>query len=81
MPRAPVFYEARKPARGDRATLADAPRPGLVQLNFTEFVADTAEPEPVLDPGQGDYTTERSRILGNPLCKVADKNSPRRPSA
>jgi hypothetical protein len=27
MPRAPVFYEARKSARGDRATLADARRP------------------------------------------------------
>jgi hypothetical protein len=70
---------AVEPIDGGNATLAELRRAGIDALakalgpvGMTRFLQQ-------FDPGQGDYTAERSRILGNPAVdEVMDEIERRR---
>jgi hypothetical protein len=55
-----------EPIDGSKATLAELRSAGIDALTKALGPAGVARFLQQFDPGQGDYTTERSRILGNP---------------
>ena len=58
---------AVEPIDGGKATLAELRRAGIDALAKALGPVGMARFLLQFDPGQGDYTAERSRILGNPL--------------
>ena len=58
--------EAVEPIDGGKATLAELRRAGIDALAKALGPAGMARFLQQFDSGQGDYTAERSRILGNP---------------
>jgi hypothetical protein len=54
-----------EPIDGGKATLAELRRAGIDALTKALGPAGMAHFLQQFDPGQGDYTAERSRILGN----------------
>jgi len=70
---------AAKPIDGGTATLAELRRAGIHALAKTLGPVGMARFLQQFDPGQGDYTAERSRILGNPsIDAVMDEIESRR---
>jgi hypothetical protein len=65
---------AVEPIDGGKATLAELRRAGidapaaLGPVGMARFLQQ-------FDPGQGDYTAERSRILGNPVCRRSHRRN------
>lgn len=57
---------AAEPIDGGKATLAELRRAGIDALVKALGPVGMARFLQQFDPGQGDYTTERGRILGNP---------------
>jgi hypothetical protein len=57
---------AAEPIDGGKATLAELRRAGIDALLKALGPVGMARFLQQFDPGQGDYTTERTRILGNP---------------
>ena len=57
---------AVEPIDGGNATLAELRRAGIDALAKALGPVGMARFLQQFDPGQGDYTAERSRILGNP---------------
>lgn len=57
---------AVEPIDGGRATLAELRRAGIDALAKALGPVGMARFLQQFDPGQGDYTAERSRILGDP---------------
>jgi hypothetical protein len=56
---------ATEPIEGGKATLAELRRPGIDALTKALGPVGMARFLRQFDPGQGDYTAERGRILGN----------------
>jgi hypothetical protein len=72
---------AAEPIDGGKATLAELRRAGIEALVKALGPVGMARFLQQFDPGQGDYTTERSRILGNPsVDAVMDETERRRAS-
>ncbi|MGO9595026.1 MAG: hypothetical protein ACLQFF_02360 [Steroidobacteraceae bacterium] len=57
---------AAEPIDGGKATLAELRRAGIDALLKALGPVGMARFLQQFDPGQGDYTTERTRFLGNP---------------
>jgi hypothetical protein len=73
---------AIEPIDGGKATLAELRRAGIDALAKALGPVGMARFLQQLDPGQGDYTAERSRILGNPsVDEVMDEMQRRRTGA
>lgn len=69
------------PIDGGKATLAELRRAGIDALAKALGPVGMARFLQQFDPGQGDYTAERSRILGNPsVDAVMDEIERRRAS-
>ena len=72
---------AVEPIDGGNATLAELRRAGIDALAKALGPVGMARFLQQFDPGQGDYTAERSRILGNPsVDAVMDEIERRRAS-
>ncbi len=59
------------PIDGGKATLAELRRAGIEALAKALGPVGMARFLQQFDPGQGDYTAERGRILGNPSVDLA----------
>ena len=68
-----------EPIDGGKATLAELRRAGIDALEKALGPVGMARFLQQFDPGQGDYTAERGRILGNPsVDEVMDEIELRR---
>jgi hypothetical protein len=71
-----------EPIDGGSATLAELRRAGIDALTKALGPVGMARFLQQFEPGQGDYTTERGRILGNPSTdEVMDEIERRRQDA
>jgi hypothetical protein len=72
---------AVEPIDGGKATLAELRRAGIDALAKALGPVGMARFLQQFDPGQGDYTAERSRILGNPSVDAVMDEIERRRTA